>query len=81
MQEIGKLLKIGFIKEIYFTTWLANVVMVPKSLGKWRMCVDFMDLNKVCPKHAYPLPSINKLADGALETKSLSFMDAYSNYN
>ena len=57
MQETVKLLKAGFIKEIHFKTWLANVVMVPKSSGKWRMCVDFIDLNKACPKDAYPLPS------------------------
>ena len=67
MQEMMKLLKAGFIKEIHFTTWLANVVMVFKSLGKCKMCVDFTDLNKACPKDAYPLPSIDKLVDGASE--------------
>ena len=55
--------------------------MVPKSSGKWRMCVDFTFLNNVCPKDAYPLPSIDKLVDGALEARFLSFMDAYSSYN
>ena len=57
MQETAKLLKVGFIKEIHFTTWLANAVMVPKSSEKRRMCLDFTDLNKACPKDAYPLPS------------------------
>ena len=81
MQEIRKSLKAGFIREIYFTIWLSNVVMVPKSMGKWRMCMDFTYLNKVCPKDTYLLPSIDKLVDGALEAKFLNFMDAYFCYN
>ncbi|XP_072076680.1 uncharacterized protein [Arachis hypogaea] len=81
LEETKKLLKANFIKEIRFTTWLSNVVMVRKNSGKWRMCVDFTDLNKACPKDAYPLPCIDKLVDSASGFKSLSFMDAYSGYN
>ena len=55
--------------------------MVSKSLRKWRMCVDFTNLNKVCPKDAYPLPSIDKLVSGASKAKFLNFMEAYSSYN
>ncbi|XP_052114097.1 uncharacterized protein LOC127745436 [Arachis duranensis] len=55
--------------------------MVRKNSGKWRLCVDFTNLNKACPKDAYPLPYINKLVDNASGFKSLSFMDAYSSYN
>ena len=73
--------KAGFIKKIYFTTWLANVVTVPKYSGKWRMYVDFMNLNKAWPKDTYPLPSIDKLFDRALEAKFLSFINGYSGYN
>lgn len=80
-QETVKLLMAGFIKEIHFATWLANMVMVPKSLGKWRMCVDFTYLDKACPKDACPLPSIDKLVDRASEAKFLSFMDVYYRYN
>ncbi|XP_065630950.1 uncharacterized protein LOC136068151 [Quercus suber] len=54
-QEVGKLLEAGFIKEVYYPEWLANVVMVKKASGKWRMYVDFTDLNKACPKDSYPL--------------------------
>nr|KYP64516.1 Transposon Ty3-G Gag-Pol polyprotein [Cajanus cajan] len=79
--ETQKLLHAGFIKEIKYTTWLANVVMVKKSNGKWRMCVDYTDLNKACPKDAYPLPSIDRLVDGASGYAMLSFLDAYSGYN
>nr|XP_025697379.1 uncharacterized protein LOC112798324 [Arachis hypogaea] len=81
LEETEKLLKANFIREIRFTTWLSNVVMVRKNSGKWRMCVDFTDLNKACPKDAYPLPCIDKLVDNASGFKSLSFMDAYSGYN
>ncbi|XP_072076822.1 uncharacterized protein [Arachis hypogaea] len=81
LEETQKLLNAGFIREIRFTTWLSNVVMVRKNSGKWRMCIDFTNLNKACPKDAYPLPCIDKLVDNASGFKTLSFMDAYSGYN
>ena len=59
MEEVEKLLTIGFIQEVYYPEWLANVVMVKKSTGKWRICVDFTDLNNVCPKDSFPLPRID----------------------
>ncbi|GAU50294.1 hypothetical protein TSUD_137480 [Trifolium subterraneum] len=80
-EEVAKLKEAGFIEEIKYPTWLADVVMVKKASGKWRMCVDFTDLNKACPKDPYPLPSIDRLIDGASGYKTLSFMDAYSGYN
>jgi hypothetical protein len=81
MEEVDKLLKVGFIREVYYPEWLANVVMVKKSTGKWRMCVDFTDLNKACPKDNYPLPRIDQLVDSTAGHKLLSFMDAFSGYN
>nr|KYP61871.1 Retrovirus-related Pol polyprotein from transposon 297 family [Cajanus cajan] len=80
-EETMKLLQAGFIREVKYSTWLANVVMVKKSNGKWRMCTDYMDLNKACPKDAYPLPHIDALVDGAAGHQRLSFLDAYSGYN
>jgi len=62
-EEVEKLLKVGFIREIDYPEWLANVVLVKKSSGKWRMCVDFTDLNKACPKDSFPLPRIDLLVD------------------
>ena len=59
MDEVNKLLVVNFIREVYYSKWLANVVMVKKTNKKWRMCVDFMDLNNTCPKDSYPLPRIN----------------------
>jgi len=57
------------------------VVLVKKANGKWQMCVDYTDLNKACPRDAYPLPNIDRLVDGAANNKVLSFLDVYSGYN
>jgi len=79
--EADKLLSAGFIEEAQYTTWLSNIVLVKKANGKWRICVDYTDLNKTCPRDAYPLPNIDRLIDGAAGNKVLSFLDAYSRYN
>ena len=75
------MLSVGHIKEIQYPEWLANVVLVKKVSGKWRMCADFTDLNKACPKDSYPLLNIDALVDGASGCKMLSFLDALSVYN
>jgi len=80
-EETQKLLSVGHIREIQYPEWLANVVMVKKANGEWRMCVDFTDLNKACPKDSYLLPSIDALVDSASGCKMLSFLDAFSGYN
>ncbi|RDX68077.1 hypothetical protein CR513_52972, partial [Mucuna pruriens] len=80
-EEIEKLLNAGFIREVRYPEWLANVVMVRKANGRWRMCTDYTDLNKVCPKDPYPLPNIDRLVDNVSGYEFLSFMDAYSGYN
>jgi hypothetical protein len=65
IEEVTKLKEAEFITEIKYPSWLANVVMVKKANGKSRMCVDFTNLNKACPKDPYPLPHIDRLIDGA----------------
>jgi len=67
-EETKKLLSVGHIQ---YPEWLANMVLVKKANGKWRMCVDFTDLNKACPKDSYPLPSIDALVDSASGCKML----------
>ena len=62
-EEVQKLTTAQFIREVYYLDWLANVVMVKKANGKWRICVDFTDLNKTCPKDSYHLPRIDQLVD------------------
>lgn len=58
-QEVGKLKEVGAIKEIFFPDWLVNTVVVKKKNGKWRVCVDFIDLNRACPKDPFPMPKID----------------------
>ena len=81
MEEVDKLLFADFIREVYYPEWLANVVMLKKSNGKWRVCVDFTDLNKACLKDSFPLPRIDQLVDSTVGHELLSFMDAFSGYN
>jgi Reverse transcriptase (RNA-dependent DNA polymerase). len=80
-EELDKLLKAGFIREVLHPEWLANPVMVRKANGKWRMCVEFTDLNKACPKDHFPLPRIDQLVDSTAGCELLSFLDAYSGYH
>ena len=63
VEEVRKLLETDFIREVYYPNWLVNLVMVKKTNGKWRMCVDFTDLNRACPKDSYPLPRIDTLVE------------------
>lgn len=58
--EIEKLLAAGFIREVKYPEWLANVVMVPKKEGKWLVCVDYTNLNNACPKDNFLLPRIDR---------------------
>ena len=79
--EAIKLFEVRFIVEAHYTTWIVNIVLVKKSSDRWRMCVDNTDLNKTCPKDAYPLPSIDRLIHDAASNRVLSFLDAYFVYN
>jgi hypothetical protein len=79
-EEIAKLLVTGFIKKVYHPEWLANPVLVKKKSGKWRMCVDYTGLNKVCPKDPFPLPRIDQVVDSTSGCETLYFLDAYSGY-
>ena len=80
-EEVRKLQEVEFIWEMYYPDWLANKVVVKKANIKWRMCMDFTDLNKACPKDSYPLPQIDVLVDSTMRHWLLSFMDAFSRYN
>jgi len=75
------MVKVGFFKEATYTTWLANIVLVKKFNGKWRMCTHYTNLNKAYPKDTYPLLGIDKLVDDAVEHKVVNFLVAYFGYN
>ena len=76
-EDIAKLLAVGFIKEVYHPEWLANPVLVRKKSGKWRICVDYSGLNKVCPKDPFPLPRIDQIVDSTSRCETLCFLDTY----
>ena len=80
-EEVGKLLQAGAIREVEYLKWLANVVLVKKVNGKWRLCIDFTDINRACPKDSFPLPRIDLIVDATAVHELLSFMDAFSCYN
>jgi hypothetical protein len=79
--EVKRLLSAGVIREVTYPEWLANTVMVKKANGKWRMCIDFTDLNKACPKDEFSLPRIDSLMDAAATSKLMSLLDCYLGYH
>jgi hypothetical protein len=79
--EVEKLLEAGLIREVRYQTWVANPVMVKKSDGTWRMCIDFKDLNNACPKDCYPLPNIDDKVDSLAAFPLKCFLDAYKGYH
>ncbi|GKV42880.1 hypothetical protein SLEP1_g50242 [Rubroshorea leprosula] len=80
-EEVEKLLQAGFVRKVDYCEWVANPVMVKKANGKWRMCIDYTNLNNACPKDCYPMPSIDKLVEAASGNERLSLLDAYSGYH
>ncbi|XP_027767963.1 uncharacterized protein LOC114074305 [Solanum pennellii] len=80
-EEIMKQLNAKVIQVIRYTTWLANVVPVPKKDGKTRVCVDYRDLNKASPKDNFPLPNIHILVDNCAKHEMQSFVDFYAGYH
>ena len=81
LEQVSKLKQQNFIRTIYYPVWLANPVLVAKKDGKWRMCIDYTNLNKACPKDSFPLPRIDALVDATAGHALMSMMDAYSGYN
>ncbi|GJT27122.1 reverse transcriptase domain-containing protein [Tanacetum coccineum] len=55
--------------------------MVKKHDNNWRMCVDFKDLNKVCPKDGYPLLEIDWKVESLCGYPFKCFLDAYKGYH
>ena len=79
--EVTKLKQAGAIKKVFYPQWLANTVAVKKKTGKWRVCVDFTDLNKACSKDPFPMPRIDQLVDATVGHPWMSFLDAFQGYH
>jgi hypothetical protein len=86
-EEVARLLASGFIKEVLHPDWVSNPVLVEKKKDEpaivkvWRMCVDYTNLNKACPKDPFPLPRIDQVIDSTAGCEPLSFVDAYSGFH
>ena len=68
-------------KKVFYLEWLANMVVVKKKSGKWRVCINFTDLNKPCLKDPFPLPWIDQLMDATAGHPRMSFLDAFQGYH
>ncbi|GKV05830.1 hypothetical protein SLEP1_g17794 [Rubroshorea leprosula] len=80
-EEVEKLLQAGFVRKVDYCEWVANLVLVKKANGKWRMCIDYTNLNQACPKDYYPMSSIDRLVEAASGNERLSLLDAYYGYH
>ena len=76
-----KLKRAGAIKEVFYPEWLANTVVVKKTSEKWRVSMDFTNLNKACPKDPFPMPQIDQLVDTTASHPRMSFLDAFQGYH
>ena len=79
--DVMKLKQAGAIKEVFYPEWLANTIVVKKKNGKWRVCVDFTDLNKACSKDPFLMPWIDQLVDATVGHPRMSFLDAFQGYH
>ena len=79
--EVNKLLAVGFIKEVECPDWLENLVVFPKKGGKWRVYVDYTNLNDACLKDNFSLPRIDQIVDSTAGHGMLSFLDAFFGYH
>ncbi|GJW36944.1 hypothetical protein Tco_0059864 [Tanacetum coccineum] len=80
-EEVKKLVDAGIMKEVHYHSWLSNPVMVKKYDNSWRMCVDFKDLNKACPKDGYPLLKIDWKVESLCGYPFKCFLDTYKGYH
>ncbi|GKD97878.1 hypothetical protein Tco_1381775 [Tanacetum coccineum] len=79
--EVSKLVAAGIMREVHYHDWLSNPVMVKKNDNSWRMCADFKDLNKACPKDGYPLPEIDWKVESLCGFPFKCFLNVYKGYH
>ena len=78
--EVIKLKQARAINKVFYLEWLANTVVVKKKNGKWRVYVDFTNLNKAYPKDPFPMPRINQLVDATVGHPRMSFLNTFQGY-
>jgi hypothetical protein len=79
--EVEKLLKVGFIYSVPLTEWVSNPIPIDTKQGTIRVCMDFRDFNKACPKDNFPTPFIDQILYECAGSEVFSFMDRFSGYN
>jgi hypothetical protein len=79
--EVEKLLKANFIYLVALTDWVSNLVLIDKKGGTIHVCVDYMDINKACPKDKFPTPFVDQIVDDCTGSEIFSLMDGFSGYN
>ena len=80
-EELEKLEQVGVIREVFFLKWLLNTMVIKKKNSKWRVCVDFTDLNWACPKDPFLVPKIDQLVDATCGHLRMSFLDVFQGYH
>jgi hypothetical protein len=78
---VDKLIKAEAIREVLYLKWLSNTVVIKKKSRKWRVCIDFTDLNKACPKDPFSLPQIDQLVNAMSSHQRMSFLDAFQGFH
>jgi hypothetical protein len=79
--EVEKLLKASFIYPVALTKWVSNPVLIDKKGGSIRVCIDYRDINKACPKDNFPTPFVDQIIDDCASSEIFSLMDGFSGYN
>ena len=80
-KDLNKVINAGFICEMKYLTWIANIVPVRKKNSQLHICVDFRDLNDACPKDNFSLPVTKLIVDATTGYEALSFVDCNVGYN
>ena len=75
------MLKASFIYHVPLTEWVSNLVPVNKKYGAIRICTDFCDLNRACPKDNFPTPFIDQILNECAGSEVFYFMAGFSGYN
>jgi hypothetical protein len=80
-KELEKLLKAGIIFLVKYSEWVSNLVLVRKTIGQIRLCVDFHALNLASIKYHFPLPNMEMILQQVTRSQMMSLLDSFFGYN